>query len=260
MSEPAVLLTVEDGLATLLMNRPDRLNALTPAMGHQMAAALDDALAQGARALLITGAGRAFCSGADIAADSPVVASDDWGEPLEQSYNALVLRLTDYPLPVVVALNGPAVGAGCALALLGDIVVAARSAYLMLPFAQLGLVPDCGSTWLVMQAVGRQRGLELMLLGEKIGAEKALDWGLINRVADEAGLMAEATALARQLADGPTKSLGMIRRAAPAALTGSLADMLAIERNNQREAGHTEDAREAMAAFAQKRKPVYNGR
>jgi 2-(1,2-epoxy-1,2-dihydrophenyl)acetyl-CoA isomerase len=130
----------------------------------------------------------------------------------------------------------------------------------MLPFAQLGLVPDCGSTWLVMQAVGRQRGLELMLLGEKIGAEKALDWGLINRVADEAGLMAEATALARRLADGPTRSLGMIRRAAPAALTGSLAQMLAIERNNQRDAGHTEDAREAMAAFAQKRKPVYKGR
>lgn len=260
MDDEAVRLTLEDGLATLLLSRPERLNALTPAMGLAMIAALDEALAQGARAVLLTGAGRAFCSGADIAGDSPVVAVADWGEPLEQAYNPLALKLTDYPLPVVVALNGPAVGAGCALALLGDIILAARSAYLMLPFAQLGLVPDCGSTWTVMQAVGRQRGLELMLLGERIDAQKAMDWGLVNRVCDDETLMAEATALARRLAAGPTMTLGMIRRAAPTALLGSLEETLTLERANQRKAGQTKDAREGIAAFAEKRKPDYRGR
>ncbi len=260
MSEPAVRLTVEGGLATLTLNRPDRLNSLTPAMGHDMMAALDDALAQGARALLLTGAGRGFCAGADIGEGNDVTALEDYGLPLEQSYNALVEKIAQYPLPVVTAVNGPAVGAGCSLALLGDIIVAARSAYFMWSFVKVGIVPDCGGTWLAVKSAGLQRALELMMLGEKLPAEQALAWGMINRVVDDAALMEEATTLARRLATGPTQAYALIRRAARTAAQSSLVDVLAMERQNQRTAGLTQDAREAMAAFAEKRVPEFRGR
>lgn len=260
MSDHPVLLDIAGNLATLTLNRPERLNALTPGMGHQIIAALDQALARGARALLITGAGRAFCAGADIGEGSEVTALEDFGAPLEESYNALVAALADYPLPVVTAVNGPAVGAGCSLALLGDIVLAARSSYLLFSFAKVGIVPDCGATWLAVRSAGLQRALEMMLLAEKVPAEQAQGWGLVNRVVDDATLMDEATTIARRLADGPTQAYGMIRRAARAATQSSLAEILTLERENQRAAGMTQDAREAMAAFAEKRTPSFRGR
>lgn len=260
MTQSSLLLDVSDGVATLTLNRPSRLNALTPAMGHEMTAALDEAIGKGARALLLTGAGRAFCAGADIGADSPVTAMEDYGAPLEESYNALILKLADYPLPIVSAVNGPAVGAGCSLAMLGDMIVIARSAYLLLSFAKVGIVPDCGSTWLAVRSAGLQRALEMMLLAEKIPAHQALEWGLANRVVDGAALMDEARRLARHLAEGPTRAYAMIRKAARIASQSSLADVLQLERENQRAAGMTQDAREAMAAFAEKRAPRFTGK
>ena len=259
MTAPSVLLEVSSGIATLTLNRPDRLNALTPAMGHEMMAALDLALDQGARVLLIMGSGRAFCAGADIGEDSPVTAMEDYGAPLEESYNALVLKLADYPLPVITAVNGPAVGAGCSLAMLGDIIMMARSAYLLLSFAKVGIVPDCGATWLAVRSAGLQRALEMMLLAEKVPADRALDWGLANRVTDDATLLEEARGLAQRLAAGPTKAYAMIRKAARSAAQSSLADILSLERENQRAAGMTADARDAMAAFVEKRPPNFTG-
>ena len=259
MSDEPITLTLDQGIATLAINRPDRLNALTPEMGFLMVDALDAAVAGGARALILTGTGRAFCAGADIGGDSGVTALEDFGEPLEKSYNGLVLKLADYPLPIVSAVNGPAVGAGCSLALLGDIVIAARSAYLMLSFAKVGIVPDCGATWLAVRSAGLHRGLELMMLGDKLPAEQAVEWGMVNRVVDDEALMAQATALARRFADGPTRAYAMIRRAARFAAQSSLAEVLDLERANQRAAGLTGDAREAMAAFMEKRPPLFRG-
>jgi 2-(1,2-epoxy-1,2-dihydrophenyl)acetyl-CoA isomerase len=260
MTSPVVLLNVSNGLATLALNRPDQLNALTPSMGHDMALALDLAIEQGARALLLTGKGRAFCAGADIGGDSPVTALEDYGAPLEESYNELVLKLADYPIPIVTAINGPAVGAGASLAMLGDIIVMSSSAYLLLSFAKVGIVPDCGATWLAVRSAGLQRALEMMMLADKIPAAKALEWGLANRVVEDAALMEEAGSLARRLADGPTRAYGMIRKAARTAAQSSLADILQLERENQRAAGMTADARDAMAAFVEKRPPVFTGK
>lgn len=259
MVEEPILLALDAGIATLAINRPDRLNALTPEMGLLMIDALDKAIDDGARALILTGSGRAFCAGADIGGDSGVTALEDFGEPLEKSYNALVLKLADYPLPIISAVNGPAVGAGCSLALLGDIVIAARSSYLMLSFAKVGIVPDCGATWLAVRSAGLHRGLELMMLGDKLPAQQAAEWGLVNRVVEDDALMAEATAFARRFADGPTRAYAMIRRAARFAAQSSLADVLDLERGNQRAAGQTADAREAMAAFMEKRAPQFRG-
>jgi 2-(1,2-epoxy-1,2-dihydrophenyl)acetyl-CoA isomerase len=260
MADPGFTMTVDAGLATLTLSRPDRLNALTPAMGRAMIDALDEAEAGGARALLLTGAGRAFCAGADIGEGNDVTSLEDYGAPLEESYNELVMRLADYPMPIVTAINGPAVGAGCSLALLGDIIVAGRTSYLLLSFARIGIVPDCGTTWLAVKSAGLQRALEIMLLAEKIPAEQALAWGMVNRVVDDEALMDEASALARKLAAGPTQAYALIRRAARMAAQSSLADVLQLERENQRTAGMTADARDAMAAFVEKRPPRFTGR
>jgi len=257
---PSVLLDISGAVATLTLNRPDRLNALTPKMGHEISAALGEAVAKGARALILTGSGRAFCAGADIGEDSPVTAMEDYGAPLEESYNALVLKLADLPIPVVTAVNGPAVGAGCSLAMLGDLVLMGRSAYLLLSFARVGIVPDCGATWLAVRSAGLQRALEMMLLAEKVPAGKALEWGLANRVVDDEVLGGEARALAHRLAEGPTRAYAMIRQAARHAAQSSLADVLLLERENQRAAGITADARDAMAAFVEKRAPRFTGK
>lgn len=259
MADRDILLTVEAGLATLTLNRPDRLNALTPAMGRTMIDALDEAVAQGARALLLKGAGRAFCAGADIGEGNDVTSLEDYGAPLEESYNELVMRLADYPLPIVTAINGAAVGAGCSLALLGDIIIAGRSSYLLLSFARIGIVPDCGTTWLAVKSAGLQRALEMMMLAEKVPAEQALAWGMINRVVDDQALAEEARALAGKLAQGPTRAYALIRRAARMAAQSSLAEVLQLERENQRTAGMTADARDAMAGFIEKRPPRFTG-
>lgn len=255
---PDILAASDGAVTTLTLNRPDRLNALTPAMLDELRAALADAVAGGARALVLTGEGRAFCSGADLAAAGGL--PEDLGAVLDAHYNPLARAIADLPVPLVTAVNGPAVGAGMGFALSGDIVLAARSAYFMLAFANIGLVPDAGASWVVARAVGRARAMELALLGEQVMAEQALEMGLINRVVEDQDVLAEAQALAAKLAAGPTLALGLIRKQMAAALDTPFSAMLDLEHRHQSQAGRTRDFREAVTAFAQKRPPQFEGR
>jgi len=184
----------------------------------------------------------------------------DAGEVLERYYNPLVEALFALPIPVVAAVNGPAAGAGCSLALAADFVIAARSAYFLQAFVNIGLVPDAGASWILPRLVGRARALEMMMLGERIPAEQALSWGLVARVAEDKDLMDEAVALARRLASGPTVALGLIRQLVRDADHLSLSDGLAAERAAQKRAGETEDFRRAALAFVRKETPRFGGR
>lgn len=244
-------------VAKVTINRPDNLNALSGETLDELRAALDAALARYARCLLLTGAGRGFSSGADLGAGGGL--PEDVGAALEAHYNPLVEALFALPIPVVTAVNGPAAGAGASLALAGDIVIAARSAYFLQAFVNIGLIPDAGATWLLPRLAGRARALEMMLLGERIPAEQALEWGMIARVVDDAELEAEAAALAARLAQGPTRALGMIRRLARDSAHLSLSEALAAERVAQRDAGRTDDFKRAVLAFLQKQKPEFRG-
>jgi len=257
MTAPILLSALEDGVLTLTLNRPERLNALSTSLLAALTQALDTGVAEGTRAVLLTGSGRAFCSGADLAGDGGV--SPDLGDTLEAFYHPLFERLAALELPVVCAVNGPAVGAGVALALAGDIVLMARSAYLQLGFVNIGLVPDAGATWLLARSAGRARTLELALLGEPMSADEAKAAGLIARVVDDEALVAEAQAIARRLAHGPTVAIGLIRKQIAAALDAPLPDTMAIEAAHQTRAGRTADFREGVAAFIQKRSPEFRG-
>lgn len=257
MTAPILLSALEDGVLTLTLNRPERLNALSTSLLAALTQALDTGVAEGTRAVLLTGSGRAFCSGADLAGDGGV--SPNLGETLEAFYHPLFERLAALELPVACAVNGPAVGAGVALALAGDIVLMARSAYLQLGFVNIGLVPDAGATWLLARSAGRARTLEMALLGEPMSADEAKAAGLIARVVDDEALVAEAQAIARRLAHGPTVAIGLIRKQIAAALDAPLPDTMAIEAAHQTRAGRTADFREGVAAFIQKRSPEFRG-
>ncbi len=246
------------GVATLSLNRPDSLNALNAAMLDEIRAAVASLPGSGARALLLAGEGRGFSSGADLASGGGL--PDDVGAALEAHFNPLIEALFDCPLPVVAAVNGPCAGAGCSLALAADIVIAGRSAYFLQAFINIGLIPDAGATWLLPRLAGRARAMEMMMLGERIPADRAADWGLISRVVEDEDLAAEATALAERLAAGPTVAYGLLRRLARDAEQASLSEALAAERVAQREAGRTGDFKGAVIAFLQKQKPDFQGR
>ncbi|MBO9711458.1 enoyl-CoA hydratase-related protein [Sphingomonas sp.] len=260
MSDPSVLFALEGQVGVLRLNRPDQLNALTPEMLDRIAATLRRAVDEGARAVLVTGEGRAFCSGADLAANSAGGAPRDLGETLRAHYNPMAEAFASLPIPIVTAVNGPAAGAGASIALLGDIVVAARSAYLLLAFSNIGLVPDAGVTWLVAKSAGRAKALEMALLGERMSAEEAQASGLVARVVDDAELMPSAMDLAAKLAAKPTMALGLIRKQVAAALNASLTEVLALEAVHQGKAGQSEDFREGVTAFLQKRPAEFKGR
>ena len=245
-------------VATVTLNRPDNLNALNFAMLDDLKAAADSLVDRGARCLLLTGAGRGFSSGADLAGSGGF--PDDVGAALEAHFNPLIETLLALPIPILAAVNGPCAGAGCSLALCADIVIAGRSAYFLQAFINIGLIPDAGATWLLPRLAGRARAMEMMMLGERIPAERALDWGLIARVVDDENLAAEAIALATRLAQGPTIAYGLLRRLARDAEQLSLKDALAAERLAQRDAGRTEDFKEGALAFLQKRPPSFDGR
>lgn len=260
MTYEHLLLSMTEGVATLTINRPALLNALSPQTLAEMAHALDRVRDEGARAMILTGAGRAFCSGADL---SPAVgageARADMGRGLEIGFNPVLERIARLPIPVVTAVRGAAAGGGCGFALAGDIVIAARSAYFLQPFANIGLVPDVGATWLLPRLIGRARATAMMMLGERIPAETAVQWGMIHQMVEDDALTDTANAMAARLANGPTIIYGLMRQAIAQAATQTLTESLAAERVNQRVAGRTTDHAEGVAAFLEKRSPIFRG-
>lgn len=257
-----ILLDVAPGVATLTLNRPDRLNSFNEAMHGELREALARVRSdRSVRALILTGAGRGFCAGQDLG-DRTVAPDDappDLGASLEANYNPLIRTLRGLPLPVLCAVNGVAAGAGASLALACDVVVAARSASFIQAFCKLGLVPDSGGTYFLTHALGAPRALGLALFGDRLSAEQARDWGLIWKCVDDAELMPTARAMAEQLAAGPTRGLARIKQAIYAAESHALAAQLDLERDFQRELGGTLDYREGVAAFMQKRAPRFRG-
>jgi 2-(1,2-epoxy-1,2-dihydrophenyl)acetyl-CoA isomerase len=245
-------------VATITIARPDRLNALSGQTVDELRAAVEETGGSGARCLLLTGEGRGFSSGADLAAGGGL--PDDVGASLEKHFNPLLEALFALPIPVVAAVNGPCAGAGCSLALAADIVVAARSAYFLQAFVNIGLIPDAGATWLLPRLAGRARAMQMMMLGERVPAEQALEWGLISRVVEDEAIESEAVALATRLAQGPTVALGLIRKLAREAGHVSLSEALASERAAQREAGRSDDFKAGVAGFLQKMPPRFEGR
>jgi 2-(1,2-epoxy-1,2-dihydrophenyl)acetyl-CoA isomerase len=257
---------LHDSVLTLTLDDPAALNALSRPMLRSLDAALDqiEDPANEVRCVLLTGAGRAFCAGANLIANDPSEMLGDDGQPdlgrsLEEVYHPLLERLRDLHCPLITAVNGPAAGAGMSFALMGDLVLAARSAYFLQAFRRIGLVPDCGATFLLPRLVGWGRALELSLLGERLPAERALEWGLVNRVFDDDQLMPEALKLASELASGPTLALGLIRKAYWESVDNGYLEQLEVERDLQRLAGRTKDFLEGVAAFREKRPARFQG-
>ncbi|OWR01139.1 enoyl-CoA hydratase-related protein [Sphingopyxis witflariensis] len=257
-----IKLEVADNVATITLNRPERLNSMPPAMADDIRLALDHLPGLGARALLITGEGRGFCSGADLGGDrsSAVGGGANSRKALRNHYNPMLLALANLDIPVVVAVNGPAAGVGCSFGLSGDFTIAGKSAYFLQAFVNIGLVPDGGSSWLLPRLIGLPRATQMMMLGEKIGAEQAADWGLIYKCVEDDALMAEARALATRLASGPTVSLGTMRKILRDGLSQSYADTLDAEAKGQFIAGNSADAVEGIMAFVEKRKTAFKGK
>lgn len=255
---------VTDHVATITLNRPERLNSMPPAMADDIRSALDHLPSLGARALLITGEGRGFCSGADLAGDrsggSAVGGGARSRNALRAHYNPMMLALANLDIPVVTAVNGPAAGVGCSFALSGDFTLAGNSAYFLQAFVNIGLVPDGGSSWLLPRLIGLPRAMQMMMLGERISAQQAADWGLIYRAVDDAALMDEARALALRLAKGPTLALGTMRHVVRQGLSQDFAATLDAEAIGQSIAGGSADSVEGVMAFLQKRPANFQGK
>jgi 2-(1,2-epoxy-1,2-dihydrophenyl)acetyl-CoA isomerase len=257
-----VRLERDGDVAIVSMNDPDVLNAVSPDMLKGLNAALDALAAAEAppRCLVLTGTGRAFSTGANLQSrGGEGLAQRGAGQALETLFHPFLRRLRDLPYPLITAVNGPAAGIGMSFALMGDLVLCARSAYFLQAFRRIGLVPDGGSTWLLPRLIGRARAIELSLLGERLQAEAALAWGLVNRVFDDAVLMDEARRLAHGLAAGPTVALGMIRRLYWESSHNSYEEQVDLECRSQRLAGATADFREGVKAFLEKRPAKFVG-
>jgi len=260
LSYSTILFDGADGVAAITLNRPARLNALTNTMFRELLEALDRIEADDTlRAVLLTGTGRGFCAGADLAGDG-IDTDTDLDDALVTLYNPTVLRLQRFPKPIVCAVNGVAAGAGCNLALACDIVLGARSAQFIEVFARIGLIPDAGGTWLLPRLVGRARALGLALLADGLPAETAAEWGLIWRMVEDEALMDEARALALRLASGPTRGYALTKTALAASFENGLEAQLALEAELQGVAGRTEDYAEGVNAFLEKRPAVFRGR
>lgn len=258
----SVLTAHQDGLLTITLNRPDRLNAFTTEMLEQFNSVLAEAAGnERVRAVMLTGSGRGFCAGQDLSdrAVAPGGSAPDLGESLENRYNPAVRAIRTMPKPVVVAVNGVAAGAGANLALAGDLVFAARSARFIQSFAKIGLIPDSGGTYFLPRSIGSARAMGLALLGDPLGAERAAEWGLIWAVVDDDDLHDVANRVAVELAAGPTGGFAKTKQAMNASWDNSLDEQLELERDLQRAAGRSDDYAEGVAAFLAKRSPTFKG-
>src|SRR5215468_9634606 len=258
-----VTLDFDGPVAVLKLDHQEVMNAVSMDMLGGLAEALDaiDEKKDDVRCVVLTGAGRAFCTGANLQGrNQQKPGKSNAGASLEVGFHPFLRRIRRLHCPLVTAVNGPAAGAGMSFALLGDMILCARSAYFLQAFRRIGLVPDCGSTWLLPRLVGKARAVELSLMGERLPAEKALEWGLVNRVHDDAVLMEEAMKLAHELANGPTVALALIRRLYWESPENSFEDQLNLEFQSQRIAGATADFKEGVTAFLEKRPAKFKGK
>jgi len=263
MAFETILLDVDAGIARLTLNRPDRLNSFTVQMHGEVSEALslieaDEAI----RVIVLSGAGRGFCAGQDLSdrAVAPGGAAVDLGDSVERFYAPLIRRITALPKPIIAAVNGVAAGAGANIALACDIVIAARQAKFIQSFANIGLIPDSGGTWVLPRLVGQARALGLALTGEPLCAEMAESWGLIWKCVDNDAFPYEVEALAARFAAGPTRGLAATKALIRQSSLQTLNRELDLERDAMRELGYSQDYQEGVAAFMEKRKPLFTGR
>jgi len=262
MTFKTIEFNVDSGFATLTLNRPDRLNSFTAQMHEEVSTAMQKVHEDASiRCLVITANGRGFCAGQDLSdrAVSTEGGVPDLGESIGKYYNPLIKSIMGLPKPVICAVNGVAAGAGASIALACDIVLAARSASFIQVFCKIGLVPASGGTWNLPRAVGLARAKGLALLGDKLPAEQAEEWGLIWRCVDDDDLQFEARRLAAHFATQPTRGLGMIKKLLHESAANTLPEQLELEESTQRMLGQSHDYREGVAAFLEKRPPEFKG-
>jgi 2-(1,2-epoxy-1,2-dihydrophenyl)acetyl-CoA isomerase len=257
-----ITLVFDGPVAVLTLDHQEVMNAASVDMLDSLCQALDtiDEKKDEVRCLVLTGAGRAFCTGANLQGREPKPGKSNAGAVLETAFHPFLRRLRNLHCPIVTSVNGPAAGAGMSFALMGDMILCARSAYFLQAFRRIGLVPDCGSTWLLPRLIGKARSVELSLMGERLPAEKALEWGLVKRVYDDAALREETMKLAHELANGPTVALSLIRKLYWNSPDNSFEDQLNLEFESQRIAGSTEDFKEGLAGFLEKRPAKFKGK
>ncbi|MGB6310499.1 MAG: 2-(1,2-epoxy-1,2-dihydrophenyl)acetyl-CoA isomerase PaaG [Steroidobacteraceae bacterium] len=262
MAYDTILFSVDGAVARLTLNRPDRLNSFNTRMHEEVREVLGQLPGGGARVLVLTGAGRGFCAGQDLGdrAVAPGSQAVDLGDSIDKYYKPLVLALHGLPMPVIAGVNGVAAGAGANIALACDLVIAARSASFVQAFSKIGLLPDSGGTWTLPRLVGNARALGLTLLGDKLTAEQAAAWGMIWQCVEDAELAGAVDALARRLAEAPTRGLAWTKAAIRGGWQRSLAEQLDVERDAQRELGRSADYAEGVAAFIEKRTARFTGR
>lgn len=263
MSYDTIQLEMRDSVCLLTLNRPDRLNALTVEVAKDFKAAIAEAIERGARAIVLTGAGRAFCAGGDLREMQEIAKQDGrveafFDEPLRLLNEAIVL-IRETPVPFIAAVNGVASGGGCNLALACDLVIAAESARFNQAFIRIGLTPDCGGTFMLPRLVGWKRATELLFTGELVSAKAAAEMGMINSVTPDDELMSRAMAMAEKLAQAPTAAIAEIKKLLEASATNDLRSHLDLERETQIESGKTKDFVEGVSAFLEKRPPRFVG-
>src|SRR6185369_5747543 len=263
MSHETIQLEMHGAVAVLTLNRPDRLNALNVQVAHDFKAGVAEALESGARAIVLTGAGRAFCAGGDLREMQEIAQKDGrveafFDEPLRLLNDAIVL-IRETPVPFIAAVNGVASGGGCNLALACDVVIAAESAKFNQAFIKIGLTPDCGGTFMLPRLVGWKRAAELLFTGDLISAQAATEMGMINSVTPDEELMSRAMAMAEKLAHAPTAAIAEIKKLLDASATNDLRSQLDLERKTQIESGKTKDFVEGVSAFREKRPPRFVG-
>jgi 2-(1,2-epoxy-1,2-dihydrophenyl)acetyl-CoA isomerase len=263
MSYQTIQLELRDAVAVIILNRPESLNALNTEVGREFQAAIAEVRQSGARAVVLSGAGRAFCAGGDLREMQRIAEQEGkveafFDEPLRM-LNECIMLIRQTPLPFVAAVNGAASGGGCNLALACDLVIAGHSAKFNQAFIKIGLVPDCGGTFILPRLVGWKLATEMMMTGDVVTASRALELGMINAVFPDEQLMAQAMAMAERLSQAPTVALGKIKELLEVSATNNYGEQLELERTTQVEAGKTKDFKEGVAAFIEKRPPKFVG-